>query len=98
MSSDNLYTPASSLVSVPTITFSSRGMFSSWSTSVNPNGLNFAAQPPVFANDVRLQLLGSAIVASSSFHEHLYEINESSPDLRAAVRQKLCSFLSTTAP
>jgi hypothetical protein len=51
---------------VPTITFSSRGIFNSWSTSVNPNGLSFAAQPPVFANDVKLQLLGSAIVATPS--------------------------------
>jgi hypothetical protein len=51
---------------VPTITFSSRGMFNSWSTSVNPNGLSFAAQPPVFAKAVRLQLLCSAIVLTPS--------------------------------
>jgi hypothetical protein len=41
-------------------------MFNSWSTSVNPNGLSFAAQPPVFAKDVRLQLLTSAIVVAPS--------------------------------
>jgi hypothetical protein len=79
---------------VPTMTFSSRGMFNSWSTSVNPNGLSFAAQPPVFANDVRLQLLCSAIVVTPS-STSIYK--KTAQHLQAATVANRCWLLSTIA-
>jgi hypothetical protein len=59
----NRYTPASSLVSNPTIKFGSRCTGNPDRSASSPTGLNFAAQPQVFDKLVSVGFLNRCLIA-----------------------------------
>src|SRR5262245_59138682 len=71
-------------------------MCNSWSTSVNPNGLSFAAQPPVLATDVRLQLLDSVIAVAPSSTPIYQQTARALQTATVAYRRWLLSTIAST--